>query len=163
MSELFFYRNLATDSEDSRDLHLTECAGRQVFDSHTAARRFRNEMLGVDFVERLEVRDLREEARRLDDVPHVGAGFLEHGLDVAAALLCLLLNRRGDDLALGSYDGVFFVPEGFIADINLDDLDSDIYRGDTADVDLDNNGRIEGNERDMRRYDNDLESAEDRD
>ncbi len=74
-----------------------------------------------------------------------------------------VMQKVGDDLALGSYDGVFFVPEGFIADINLDDLDSDIYRGDTADVDLDNNGRIEGNERDMRRYDNDLESAEDRD
>mgnify|MGYP000216807934 CR=1 FL=1 len=58
-------------------------------------------MLGVDFVERLEVRNLREEARRLDDMAHVGAGFLEHGLDIAAALLCLLLDRRGNDLALG--------------------------------------------------------------
>lgn len=74
-----------------------------------------------------------------------------------------VMQRVGDDLALGSYDGVFFLPEGFIADINLDDLDDDIYRKDTADVDLDDNGTIENDERDLRRYDNDLESAADRD
>lgn len=74
-----------------------------------------------------------------------------------------VMQRVGDDLALGSYDGVFFVPEGFIADIDLNNLDNDIYRGDTADVDLDNNGTIEDNERDLRQYDNDLESAGDRD
>ena len=57
-------------------------------------------MLGVDFVEGLEVRNLSQKARRLDDMAHVCAGFLEHGLDIAAALLGLLLDRRGDDLAL---------------------------------------------------------------
>ena len=36
---------------------------------------------------------------------HVSTGFLEHGLDIAAALLCLLLDRRGNDLALSRIDG----------------------------------------------------------
>jgi len=73
-----------------------------------------------------------------------------------------VMKRTGDELALGSYDGVFFVPADFIADIDLDSLDGDIYR-DTADVDLNNDGTIQDEERDVRRYDNDLRSAEDRD
>lgn len=70
-----------------------------------------------------------------------------------------VMKRNGEELVIGSYDGVFYLTEGFIADINLDDLDGDIYR-DTADVDLDNNGEIEDDERNLRRYDNDLESAD---
>jgi hypothetical protein len=71
-----------------------------------------------------------------------------------------VMKRNGDELVIGSYDGVFFIPADFIADIDLDNLDGDIYR-DTADVDLNNDGRIEDNERNARRYDNDLESADD--
>ncbi len=74
-----------------------------------------------------------------------------------------VMQKVGDNLAVGSYDGVFFLPEAFVADINLNNLDGDIYRNDTADVDLDNNGTIEDNERNLRQYDNDLESAEDKD
>jgi hypothetical protein len=70
-----------------------------------------------------------------------------------------VMKRTGEELVVGSYDGVFYLTQPFVADINLENLDGDIYR-DTADVDLDNNGEIEADERDMRRYDNDLESAD---
>lgn len=70
-----------------------------------------------------------------------------------------VMQKVGDSLAIGSYEGVFFMPEGFIADIDLNKLDGDIYRSDTADVDLDNNGTIEDNERDRLQYDNDLQSS----
>ncbi len=58
-----------------------------------------------------------------------------------------VMSERSDELAIGSYEGVFWVSKAFIRDIALDELDGDIYR-DTADVPL---------------YDNDLKSAEDRD
>lgn len=71
-----------------------------------------------------------------------------------------VMRKTGNELVLGSYDGVFYLSDDFVADIDLDDLDGDIYR-DTADVDLDNDGDIDESERDLRRYDNDLESADD--
>ena len=71
-----------------------------------------------------------------------------------------VMKRTGDALVVGSYDGVFYLNDAFVADIDLDDLDGDIYR-DTADVDLNNDGEIDRDERDVRRYDNDLESADD--
>lgn len=71
-----------------------------------------------------------------------------------------VLKRNGNELVVGSYDGVFYLTDDFVADIDLDDLDGDIY-SDTADVDLNDNGHIDDNERDLRRYDNDLESADD--
>ena len=74
-----------------------------------------------------------------------------------------VMQKVGDNLAIGSYEGVFFLPEGFIADIDLNNLDGDIYRSDTADVDLDNNGTIEDNERDRLQYDNDLQSTDSND
>lgn len=70
-----------------------------------------------------------------------------------------VMRRTGDELTIGSYDGVFFVPAGFINDIDLVNLDGDIYR-DTSDADLDNDGNIERNERNVRRYDNDLKTAD---
>jgi hypothetical protein len=73
-----------------------------------------------------------------------------------------VIKRNGDELVVGSYDGVFYLTEDFVADINLNDLDGDIYR-DTADVDLDNDGTIQDDERDVRVYDNDLRSAPDND
>lgn len=71
-----------------------------------------------------------------------------------------VMKQNGNELIVGSYDGVFYLTNDFVADLDLDHLDGDIYR-DTADVDLDNNGRIDDSERDVRRYDNDLESADD--
>ena len=70
------------------------------------------------------------------------------------------LHQGGAGLAgqLGDHGVAGFPVLG--ADLDLDHLDGDIYR-DTADVDLDNNGRIDDSERDVRRYDNDLESADD--
>ena len=73
-----------------------------------------------------------------------------------------VISQNGDELAIGSYEGVFFVPKAFINDIALDDLDGNIYR-DSADVDLNGDGKIQDDERDVRRYDNDLKSASDRD
>jgi uncharacterized protein YdeI (BOF family) len=70
-----------------------------------------------------------------------------------------VMKRNGDEVVVGSYDGVYYLTEAFIADINLDDLDGDIYR-DTADVDLNNDGEIQDDERNLRRYDNDLNSAD---
>lgn len=72
-----------------------------------------------------------------------------------------VMSQRGDELAIGSYDGVFWVSKAFIDDIDLDDLDGDIYR-DTGNVDLNGDGRIQSDERDLRRYDDDLESSRDR-
>lgn len=56
-----------------------------------------------------------------------------------------VMSQRGDELAIGSYEGVFWVSKAFINDIALDELDDDIYR---------RNG-----DRDSRTYDSDLESA----
>jgi hypothetical protein len=53
-------------------------------------------------------------------------------------------------MAIGSYDGVFYFSEEFIADLDLDDLDNNIY----ADYDPDKSDRI---------YDIDLASVEDDD
>ncbi len=72
-----------------------------------------------------------------------------------------IMMEMGDKLAVGSYDGVFFLPKAFVNDIALDQLDRDIYR-DTADVDLDSDGHIDSTERRVRRYDNDLKSAPDK-
>lgn len=56
-----------------------------------------------------------------------------------------IMSERNDELAIGSYDGVFWVSKAFINDIALDELDDDIYR---------NNG-----DRESRTYDSDLEGA----
>ncbi len=56
-----------------------------------------------------------------------------------------VMSHRGDELAIGSYEGVFWVSKAFINDIALDELDDDIYR---------NNG-----DREDRTYDSDLKSA----
>ena len=51
-------------------------------------------------------------------------------------------------LPIGSYDGVFYFSEEFIADLDLDNLDNNIY----AEYDRDDEDRI---------YDVDLASVED--
>ena len=58
--------------------------------------------------------------------------------------------QYGPMLPIGSYDGVFYFSEDFIADLDLDDLDNNIY----ADYDPDKSDRI---------YDIDLASFEDDD
>lgn len=60
-----------------------------------------------------------------------------------------VMENDDNRLIIGSYDGVFYMTEEFVADIDLENLDGDIYR-DTADVDLDE-----------PRYDNDLQSSDD--
>lgn len=56
--------------------------------------------------------------------------------------------QYGPMLPIGSYDGVFYFSEEFIADLDLDNLDNNIY----AEYDRDNEDRI---------YDVDLASVED--
>lgn len=69
-----------------------------------------------------------------------------------------VMSQRGDELAIGSYEGIFWVSKAFINDIDLNDLDGDIYR-DTGNVDLNGDGKIQRNERDVRTYDDDLEHS----
>lgn len=68
-----------------------------------------------------------------------------------------VMAHRGDELVLGSYEGIFWVSKAFINDIDLSDLDGDIYR-DTGNVDLNGDGKIQDNERNTRRYDTDLKT-----
>lgn len=60
-----------------------------------------------------------------------------------------VMKRNANELVIGSYDGVFYMTQDFVADIDLENLDGDIYR-DTADLDLD----------DDPVYDNDLRSSD---
>ena len=86
-------------------LDLAERASREVFDRDAAARGLADEMLRIDFIECLEVADVREEACRLHNILHARACLGEHGLNVLAALLSLCRDADGNDLADGWLDG----------------------------------------------------------
>ena len=81
------------------DLDLAERARRQRLDGEAGTGGFARKVACVDLIECGEVRDVREEAGRLDNACEIRAGGCEHGAEVFADLLCLRVDCSCRDLA----------------------------------------------------------------
>lgn len=79
----------------SDDFHFTKRPGRESQDRHTASGGLADEMLPVNFIESCEIFHIRQETSRLHDSFHIGAGLLQHSLDICANLLSLRLQTLG--------------------------------------------------------------------
>ena len=62
-------------------------------------------MLGIDFIECLEIGNIGQKAGRLKNLTHIGSGSSQYSLYVAAALLSLCFNGCSNDPALSRIDG----------------------------------------------------------